>query len=67
MKTYDEIVLDKIKENQPITANQLAIELGYINSNSIWAYMNKLVKNELILKDSTHKPYKYTVNEVKLK
>ena len=67
MKTYDEIVLDKIKENQPITANQLAIELGYINSNSIWAYMNKLVKDNQILKDSTHKPYKYTVNEVKLK
>ena len=67
MKTYDEIVLDKIKENQPITANQLAIELGYINSNSIWAYMNKLVKDNQILKDSTHKPYQYTVNEVNLK
>ena len=67
MKTYDDMVLDKIKENQPITAKKLAIELGYINSNSIWAYMNKLVKNELILKDSTHKPYKYIVNEVKLK
>ena len=67
MKTYDDMVLDKIKENQPITAKKLALELGYTNSNSIWSYMNKLIKNELILKDSTHKPYKYTVNEVNLK
>ena len=67
MKTYDQIILETIKVNQPLTIRELAKKLGYGESHRIWHMINSLVKKNLILKDSTHKPYKYTINEVNLK
>jgi len=67
MKTYDEIVLETIKVNQPLTIRELAKKLGYGESNRIWHMINSLVKKNLVVRNTNKKPYKLSVNEVNLK
>lgn len=63
MKTYDQIVCDKLKEIQPATMKELAKALDYKTAQAFWYQLKQLVNCEKIIKDTTKKPYKYKVNE----
>ena len=61
-RTYDEIVVDKLREIEPATQRQLAKALN-TSHNSLWAMLRRMCREELIYVDITHKPYKYAVKE----
>ncbi len=61
-KTYDKIVLDKLRAIQPATMKQWAAALGYDNVQSVY---HNIRKNRDKLKRSNTRPYKYSVVEVK--
>ena len=63
LKTYDEIVLDVLREIEPATLKQLSKALDYKNSKNIWLLMKRLCGKELVYVDITHKPYIYRVKE----
>lgn len=62
-KTYDEMVVDKLREIEPATLKQLANALGNKSSNTIYMMMKRLVNEELVIIDIIKKPYQYTVKE----
>jgi Mn-dependent DtxR family transcriptional regulator len=65
-RTYDEIVVDKLREIEPATIKQISKALGNKNPQSLWSMLKRLCREELIFVDITHKPYKYAVKEVKV-
>lgn len=65
-KTYDEFVIDKLREIEPATIKQIANALGIKNSNSIWRMLKRMCGEERIYVDITNKPYIYRVKEVKV-
>ena len=62
-KTYDEIVVDKLREIEPATIKQIAEILGNKNPQSIWRMLKRMCREELIYVDITKRPYKYTAKE----
>lgn len=62
-RTYDEIVVDAIRQIEPATAKQIARVLGNKNSQSCWAMLKRLCKEELIYVNITCRPYKYHTKE----
>ncbi len=62
-RTYDQIVIDTLREIEPATLKQLAFALNDNNTQSTWYLLKKLVKEDLIIIDIRNKPYKYTVKE----
>ncbi len=63
MKTYDQMVIDKLKEIQPTTMKHLSEELGYKTTKACYHLMKGLLKSGKIVRDITKKPYQYKVNE----
>ena len=62
-RTYDQIVVDTLREIEPATVKQLAKALNYEKSQSIWFMLKRLCREELIYVDIRSKPYRYTVKE----
>lgn len=62
-RTYDEMVVDKLREIEPASIKQMAHALGHKGSQNIYTLMKKLVSQELIIIDIRNKPYQYTVKE----
>jgi hypothetical protein len=63
MKTYDQIVVDKLEEIQPATMKELSEALGYKNSKDCFHLMKNLIKNKKIFRDATKRPYRYKINQ----
>lgn len=61
-KTYDEIVVDKLREIEPATLKQLAKVLDQ-SHQGLWSMLKRMCREELIYVDITSKPYKYAVKE----
>ena len=64
MKTFEQIAIDKLKEIEPTNMTKWAQALGYKTHNAFWRILKRLVKDGLIIEDTTRRPYKYTVKEV---
>ena len=64
MKTFEQIAIDKLREIEPTNITKWAEALGYKNGNAFWHTLKKLVKEELIIEDTTRRPYSYTVNKM---
>jgi len=64
-KTYDEIIIDELRKIEPTTIKKLAKALGYNSGNAFWYQLKKLVEKGAVIKDTTKRPYKYTVKEVR--
>lgn len=64
-KTYDEIVVDKLREIEPATIKRLAKALDQ-NHKSLWYLLKRLCREELIYVDIRNKPYLYSVKEAKV-
>lgn len=62
-RTYDEMVVDKLREIEPATIKQIAHALGNKSSNAIWTLVKRLCSEELIYVNAINKPYKYSVKE----
>ena len=62
-RTYDQMVIDKLREIEPATIKQIAHALDYKGSQNIYLLMKKFVSQELVIIDIRNKPYKYTVKE----
>lgn len=63
MKTYDQIIIEAIKENQPITLKELKKKLDYSENSRIWHMINRLVQNGMLNKNTKRKPYKFSIKE----
>ena len=61
--TYDQIVVDTLREIEPATIKQLGKALGYETPQNIWHMLKRLCSEELIYVDITNKPHRYTVKE----
>lgn len=59
-RTYDQIVVDALREIEPATVKQLARVLDK-DHNTLWGMLRRLCREELIFVDITSKPYKYAV------
>ncbi|BDI54920.1 MAG: DNA-binding protein containing wHTH domain [Thorarchaeia virus VerdaV2] len=62
-KTYDEIIVDKLREIEPATLKQLARAMNHACTQSLWTMLKRLCRDELIYVDITSKPYKYSIKE----
>ncbi len=62
-RTWDQMVIDKLREIEPATLKQLAKALDYKSSQTIFLLLKKLVSKELVIIDIRNKPYRYTVKE----
>jgi Mn-dependent DtxR family transcriptional regulator len=60
-RTYDEIVVDELREIEPATIKQIAKVLDNKNPQSLWHMLKRLCKEELIFVDITYRPFKYSV------
>lgn len=64
MKTFEQIVIDKLKEIEPATQKEWASAMGYTTKN-FWYIIKKLKKLDLVEIDTSRQPYRYKVNEEK--
>lgn len=62
-RTWDEMVVDKLREIEPATLKQLAKAMNHACTQSFWIMLKRLCRDELIYVDITNKPYKYSVKE----
>jgi len=61
--TYDEMIVDKLREIEPATLKQLAKAMNHACHQSFWIMLRRICREELIYVDITSKPYKYAVKE----
>ena len=67
MKTFEEMVIDKLREIEPATQKEWALAMDYTikNVKSFWIHIQKCKKLGLVKVDTTSQPYKYKVNKEK--
>lgn len=63
MKTYDQIVVDKLEEIQPATMKELSEALGYNTVQACFHQMKNLIKKGKIVKETAKRPYRYRANQ----
>lgn len=62
-KTFDQMVLDKLKELNKPTRTEWAHAMGYFEKNAMHKLITTLVKKGLVLQVGI-KPYRYRLPEV---